>query len=66
MAELRLTVEGMSCNHCAARVEDAVSGVEGVDEVHVDLNAKLLTVNGSADRSLVEQAVRDAGYQPVV
>lgn len=35
-----LTVEGMMCAHCQARVQKALAGVDGVVEVMVDLGTK--------------------------
>ncbi len=55
-------VTGMTCAACQVHVERAVSGVPGVESVSVSLLTNSMTVEGSADSSAVEQAVRDAGY----
>jgi Cu2+-exporting ATPase len=41
-------IQGMSCAACSARVEKAVSQVEGVDEVAVNLLTNSMLVSGSA------------------
>lgn len=59
-----IRIEGMTCGHCKARVEKALSAVGGVEAVEVDLGAKTATVELSAelaDAVLIE-AVDDAGY----
>ena len=33
----QFSIEGMSCNHCAARVEETVSALDGVQKVKVNL-----------------------------
>ncbi|MFZ4356495.1 cation transporter, partial [Enterococcus gallinarum] len=33
----QFSIEGMSCNHCVARVEEAVSALDGVQKVKVNL-----------------------------
>ena len=55
-------VTGMSCAACSARVEKAVSAVEGVDMVAVNLLTNSMVVEGSADSSVIINAVVKAGY----
>ena len=56
------TVTGMSCAACQARVEKAVSKVEGVDSCSVSLLTNSMGVEGSADPAAVIAAVENAGY----
>ena len=58
-----LKVEGMMCEHCAARVEKALSAVAGVKKVKVDLAAKTATVTGNAGIETLKAAVTEAGYE---
>jgi len=59
-----LTIEGMSCEHCAAAVKEALESIPGVIEAEVDLD------NGFARASLdyevaddlFNSAIDDAGY----
>lgn len=60
-----LTVNGMMCPHCQARVERACKAVAGVTDAIVDLKAKTVTVSGNVDPALVEKAISDAGYEVV-
>lgn len=60
-----LKIEGMMCNHCKAHVEKALLAVEGVTGVTVDLEGKCASVEGSASREALAQAVVDAGYEVV-
>ena len=55
-------VTGMSCAACSARVEKAVSGVEGVTSCSVSLLTNSMGVEGTASQSSVIQAVEEAGY----
>ena len=52
----------MSCAACSARVEKAVSGVEGVTSCSVSLLTNSMGVEGTADPAAVIQAVTEAGY----
>ena len=55
-------VTGMSCAACQARVEKAVSAVEGVDSCAVSLLTNSMGVEGSADPEKIIAAVEAAGY----
>ena len=56
------TVTGMSCAACQARVEKAVSKVDGVTSCNVSLLTNTLAVEGTASPESVMQAVENAGY----
>ena len=56
------TVQGMNCSHCQATVAKAISGVNGVEQVDVDLSTGKATVSGSHSSSDVLAAVRNAGF----
>jgi copper chaperone len=58
------TVPGIHCGHCAAAIKGQVSGVQGVEAVDVDLEAKVVTIRGEAlsDEALLE-AIEEAGYE---
>lgn len=55
-------VTGMSCAACAARVEKAVNGVDGVTSCAVSLLTNSMGIEGTADSSAVIDAVKKAGY----
>ena len=56
------TVKGMSCNHCKASVEKAISSVEGVEKVEVDLTKGIAYVEGKHDTQAVLDAVNAIGF----
>lgn len=58
----KFDVKGMSCAACSARVEKAVSAVEGVDFCAVNLLTNSMTVDGNANESDIIHAVEKAGY----
>ena len=61
-----LAIEGMTCEHCQARVEKALNGIEGV-QAKVNLKHKEATVTLSRDVPDEEfsKVVEDAGYKLV-
>lgn len=61
------TVNGMTCQHCAASVSEELSDVPSVEGVEVDVDSGRVTVVSSAplERSAVQAAVDEAGYELV-
>lgn len=61
-----IIIEGMSCGHCVAAVERALSKVEGlhVDEVTIG-KAVVKSDDGPATAEKIERAIQAAGYRMV-
>ena len=55
-------ITGMSCAACSARVEKAVSSVDGVSSCAVSLLTNSMGVEGSASNDEIIKAVEKAGY----
>lgn len=55
-------ITGMSCAACSARIEKAVSKVENVNSVSVNLLTNSMAVDGTADNQTIIDAVVNAGY----
>ncbi len=62
MKNIKFKVSGMSCAACSARVDKAVSSLEGVDSCEVNLLLGEMSVTGSIDDAAVILAVERAGY----
>lgn len=58
-------IKGMSCHHCVMAVQKALSGIEGVKNVQVDLQKGAATFDEapSVDMNRVREAIQKAGYQ---
>ncbi|MEF9976579.1 MAG: heavy-metal-associated domain-containing protein, partial [Oscillospiraceae bacterium] len=63
MKTIVLSIEGMSCGHCSARVEQVLSEINGVS-AKVNLEEKTATVqySGELDKQVLIDAVTNAGY----
>ncbi|MDR1940566.1 MAG: copper chaperone CopZ [Clostridiales bacterium] len=66
MSKETLKVGGMSCGHCEAAIKKALTGLNGVEEVTVNLNKK--TVETRYDEALIslsaiKKAIEDQGYE---
>ena len=58
----KFDISGMSCAACSARVEKAVSSINGVDSCAVNLLSNSMTVEGAASDEEIISAVTKAGY----
>ena len=68
MQNLILNVEGMSCSHCENRVKNAVSSLNGVNSVNVDLTNKKVSIELDASivtEKQIKDAIEEQGYQVV-
>jgi copper chaperone len=63
----KILIEGMSCGHCVKHVKEALSELEGVTNVEVNLAAKSAVLEASVDvdDEKIKFAVDDAGYEVV-
>jgi len=58
----KYSISGMSCAACSARIEKAVSSVEGVKTCSVNLLTNSMNVDGTAESGDIIKAVEAAGY----
>ena len=65
MEKITLKVGGMSCEHCAKAVTNAVAGVAGTADVAVDLKAGQVSFKYDPARASLEAikaAITEEGY----
>lgn len=63
MAKKTLKVEGMMCEGCVEKVDNALKAVPGVTSVDVNLKKGTAVVQGDAADDALVKAVVDAGYR---
>jgi copper chaperone len=65
MTTQTFAVTGMSCEHCVRAVTSEVAGIDGVEDVVVDLPKGSVTVRSvrGVDPAAVAAAVDEAGYE---
>jgi copper chaperone len=66
MNNVTLSVPDISCGHCKSSIEGAVSGLEGIDKVEVEIDAK--TVDLAFDPNAVSldtiiETIEEQGYE---
>lgn len=62
-----IKVEGMSCSHCAKKVETALKEIKQVKSVNVLLEEKKVEVvlKEEIDNKILEDTIEDLGYQVI-
>ncbi|MDE6357297.1 MAG: copper ion binding protein [Eubacteriales bacterium] len=66
MEKITLNVNGMSCGHCESAVKKALSELDGVKDVFVDLTGKTVTVEfEEISTEEIKNTIEDLGYDVV-
>lgn len=60
-----INVDGMSCSHCAKKVENSLKEVDGVIKVSVNLDKKevIIISKFEIDASLLRKKIETLGYK---
>ena len=58
----KLTVMGMTCDHCQSAVKSALESVPGVEKASVNLDAGTAEIEGNADTQALIRAIEEEGY----
>jgi copper chaperone len=58
------SVPAIHCDHCAMSIREEISEVEGVEDVVVDLDSKVVTIHGrELSDGTLRAAIQEAGYE---
>ena len=57
-----IKIDGMHCEHCAAKVENALASLDGVKKVKVKLVKGLAKIDGDVSDEAIKAAVSAAGF----
>ncbi len=55
-------VEGMHCDNCKMRIENAVRKLQGVQDVVADPKTKMLVVRGEVPEAKIKEVVENLGF----
>lgn len=65
--EKTLTVDGMHCQKCVARITDALKKIDGIKKVAIDLDKKSVSIVSRCeiDVSVVTAAIQSLGFKVI-
>ena len=66
MAEITFHINDIHSEKCVEKIRQALENLGGMEEVHFDLNEKLIKIEGEADLVSIQQIIQDAGYTPIL
>ncbi len=63
MNDIRIQINGMTCQHCVMRVKQALESLPGIQDVAVDIGTAMVSFDESVIRQKeIEEAIVAAGY----
>lgn len=63
---MKISIEGMMCNHCTGAVSKALNAIDGVEaQVSLEDKAAYITLSKDVSKETLTQAIVDAGYEVV-
>ena len=67
MKEIELKVNGMVCEGCENRVKNALSTIEGIENVEASHETGIVTikVNKEIERTVIEEKIDDIGFEVI-
>ena len=63
---IELSIPEMSCGHCKASIEKAISAADASSKVEVDLENRTVKIDSNLEQSALLAAVEKAGYEATV
>jgi copper chaperone CopZ len=64
MAEARIAIEGMSCQHCVMAVKKALGGAPGILEAEVEIGTAVVKYDDATVRKEdIEKKIEGAGFK---
>lgn len=63
---IEFEVKDMTCGHCVDTITRVVKETAPTASVAIDLPTHLVRINGVLNADLIERAIREVGYTPVL
>ena len=65
MADIIFQINDIHCKKCVEKIRQALENLGGLEEVHFDLDEKIVRIEGEADPITIEEIIQDTGYTAV-
>jgi copper chaperone CopZ len=65
MKKIYVKIDGMSCNHCANKVINALTNIAGISKVKIDLNKKQATIISTKiiEEKILKEVIENLDYK---
>ncbi|MFO8061871.1 MAG: SO_0444 family Cu/Zn efflux transporter [bacterium] len=58
----QIKVSDMTCQHCVKTIKKALSEIEGIEDIVIDLDKGIVNIKGDFNRKKAEKVITEAGY----
>ena len=65
MAEITFHISDIHCEKCVGKIRQALENLAGLEEVHINLDEKIIKIEGEADPLEIQKIIQEVGYTPV-
>ena len=65
MAEITFQINDIHCEKCVEKIRQALENLAGLEEVHINLDEKIIKIEGEADPLEIQKIIQEVGYTPV-
>lgn len=62
---MKITIEGMMCQHCVQHVIEALEDIDGLSNINVNLQKGIATADGNVNAEIIHAAIDEAGYDVI-
>ncbi|MCK9554753.1 permease [bacterium] len=62
--DIEISVPDIHCGNCGKKIEKALFGISGVEEVSVDIDLKTVRIKGKVSPEIIEDTIKKEGYHP--
>ena len=65
MTEITFHINDIHCEKCVEKIRQALENLAGLEEVHINLDEKIIKIEGEADPLEIQKIIQEVGYTPV-
>ena len=65
MTEITFYINDIHCEKCVEKIHQALENLAGLEEVHINLDEKIIKIEGEADPLEIQKIIQEVGYTPV-
>ena len=65
MADISFHINDIHCEKCVEKIRQALENLAGLEEVHINLDEKIIKIEGEADPLEIQKIIQEVGYTPV-
>ena len=65
MAEIVFQINDIHCQKCVEKIRKSLENLSGLEEVQINIDEKIVRIEGEADPTVIDQIIQETGYVAV-